>query len=433
MAIDLSSVLSESKDIEIEDITLEIKELKFKIALPSVAGPHQYMKVSLEPMVQGGQRTEFLIPMIPTSITQPTPVPTRPKIIELIKSEFNYPKFQYPGVISEVQLGATKTEGGSRKRVYRIGGSAALPFWRFDGVAPHPPIVALDTFDLAPPLARPVKDAYKDVLEDPVAWAKVCVEKYGADLPSLHLVSTDPGIKDTSAADAGRLVEDVLQAVDTPIVVGGSGNPQKDMEVFSKIAEATKGERLIFSSVTTDMDIGKTVKPMIENGHDLVALAFMDINQARELCRKSQEAGLPRTQLILDNTTGGLGYGIEYSFSIFQRTRLAALMGEEVFQVPMSSASTNAWAAREAWQKPEVLSPSDSVASQESWGPRELRGPIWEATTALVLALCGAEFFMMMHPLAVKLLRDFGTLVAKSQLQKTLKELHPESWVEMKA
>jgi len=395
------------------------------------------MKVSLEPMVQGAQRTEFLIPIIPTAITQPVTAPPAapvetPKIIELIKTDFKYPVFQYPGSIAEVQLGATKSEGGSRGRVYKIGGSTALPFWRFDGVSPHLPVVALDTFDLAPPLARPVKDAYKDVLEDPVAWAKLCIDKYGADLPSIHLVSTDPGVKNTSATDAAKLVENVLQAVDTPVIVGGSGNPQKDMEVFNKIAEVTKGEHLVFSSVTTDMDIEKTVKPMIQYNHDLVALAFMDINQARELCRKSQEAGLPRTQLILDNTTGGLGYGIEYSFSIFQRTRFAALMGEEVFQVPLSSASTNAWAAREAWQKPEVLAPSESAAPVESWGPRELRGPIWEATTALVLSLCGAELFMMMHPLAVKLFRDFGTLVAKSQLQKTLKEIHPENWVTMK-
>jgi len=375
---------------------------------------------------------EFLVPIIPVPTVQPAPSPAPPKVAELIKTDFRYPTSQYPGSVAEVQIGATKREGGSRGRVCTIGGAASLPFWRFDGVAPHLPVVALDTFDLAPPLARPVKEAYKEVLEDPAAWAKLCVEKYEADLPSLHLVSTDPGIKDTSASHAARLVEDVLQTVDTPIIVGGSGNPQKDMEVFNKVAESAKGERLIFSSLTTDMDIRKTVRPMVEYNHDLIALAFMDINQARELCRKSQEAGLPRTQLILDNTTGGLGYGIEYSFSIFQRTRLAALMGEEVFQVPLSSASTNAWAAREAWQKPEVLRPGDSIAPIESWGPRELRGPIWEATTALVLALCGAELFMMMHPLAVRLFRQFGNLIAKSQLEKSLKELRPENWVEAK-
>lgn len=397
------------------------------------------MRISLEPEIPGQQRTEFLIPIIPASPTvqrprAPSPVsPAAPQVTELIRSEFSFPTFQYPGSIAEVQIGATGREGGSRGRTYRIGGEKSLPFWRFDGIASHLPVVALDTFDLAPPLARPVKDAYKDVLEDPAAWAKLCVEKYEADLPSLHLVGTDPGIKNTSAADASKLVEDVLQAVDTPIIVGGSGNPQKDTEVFNKIAETTKGEHLIFSSLTTDMDVQKTIRPMIEGNHDLIALAFMDINQARELCRKSQEGGLPRSQLILDNTTGGLGYGIEYSFSIFQRIRYAALMGEEVFQVPMSSASTNAWAAREAWQKPEVLRPGDSIAPIESWGPRELRGPIWEATTALILALCGAELFMMMHPLAVKLLKEFGKLIAKSQLEKSLKDLHLENWIEMKS
>ena len=401
-----------------------------RIPSPSSPRASRHIRISLEPVTSGEQRAEFLIPIIPVPTSRPAPSP--PKVPELIKTDFTYPTFQYPSSVAEVQIGATKHEGGSRSKVYTIGGSSSLPFWRFDGVAPHPPVVALDTFDLAPPLARPVKEAYKEVLEDPAAWARLCVEKYEADLPSLHLVSTDPGIKDTSASDAARLVEEVLQTVDTPIIVGGSGNPQKDVEVFGKVAESTEGERLIFSSLTTDMDIRKTVRPMVDYNHDLVALAFMDINQARELCRKSQEAGLPRTQLILDNTTGGLGYGIEYSFSIFQRTRFAALMGEEVFQVPLSSASTNAWAAREAWQKPEVLRPGDSIAPLESWGPRELRGPIWEATTALVLALCGAELFMMMHPLAVRLFRRFGNLIAKSELEKSLKELRFENWVEAK-
>jgi acetyl-CoA decarbonylase/synthase complex subunit delta len=430
-------LLRESGDIVIENVTLDVKELKLRIPIPSGQRPTRHMRISLEPEIPGQQRTEFLVPIIPAPTVQrppaPTPVsPAVPRVAELIKSDFSFPTFQYPGSIAEVQIGATRGEGGSRGRTYRIGGEKSLPFWRFDGIASHLPVVALDTFDLAPPLARPVKDAYKDVLEDPAAWAKLCVEKYEADLPSLHLVGTDPGIKNTSAADASKLVEDVLQAVDTPIIVGGSGNPQKDTEVFNKIAETTKGEHLIFSSLTTDMDVQKTIRPIIEGNHDLIALAFMDITQARELCRKSQEGGLPRSQLILDNTTGGLGYGIEYSFSIFQRIRFAALMGEEVFQVPMSSASTNAWAAREAWQKPEVLRPSDSVAPIESWGPRELRGPMWEATTALILSLCGAELFMMMHPLAVKLFREFGKLIAKSQLEKSLKDLHPENWVEMK-
>jgi acetyl-CoA decarbonylase/synthase complex subunit delta len=40
------------------------------------------------------------------------------------------------------------------------------------------------------------------------------------------------------------------------------------------------------------------------------------------------------------------------------------------------------------------------------WEPRELRGPLWEVTTALTLLLAGVDLFMMMHPAAVKTLKD---------------------------
>lgn len=40
------------------------------------------------------------------------------------------------------------------------------------------------------------------------------------------------------------------------------------------------------------------------------------------------------------------------------------------------------------------------------WGPRELRGPIWETVTALTLLLTGVDYFMMMHPSAVKTVKE---------------------------
>jgi acetyl-CoA decarbonylase/synthase complex subunit delta len=97
----------------------------------------------------------------------------------------------------------------------------------------------------------------------------------------------------------------------------------------------------------------------------------------------------------MDTTTAALGYGLEYAFTIMERARLAALMGDQELQHPMSSGTTNAWAAREAWMK---MAPE--------WGPRELRGPIWETITALTLLFAGVDLFMMMHPAAVKTLKD---------------------------
>jgi acetyl-CoA decarbonylase/synthase complex subunit delta len=349
-------------------------------------------------------------------VTPAAPAP--PKVVELLSIPFKYPQLPYTSKIAEVQLGATKSEGGSRGVTYKLGGYSTPPMFLFQETSINRPLFALDVFDMRPTLAGPVKRSYADVLEDPVAWAKKCIETYKADLVSVHLVSTDPGIKDTPPSEARRTVEDVLQAIDEPIIVGGSGNPEKDIDIFREIAKATEGEKLVFASITLDMDIPKAVEPLVKHGQNAIALAFMDINQAKELSRKILEAGLPKNQLILDPTTGALGYGIEYSFSVMERIRLAALMGEEILQVPMSCAATNAWAAREAWMK------------VEEWGPRELRGPLWEATTAIVCMLAGADLFMMMHPLAMKIAKTFAEALQK--VRKPLSEIPYEKWVEAK-
>ena len=97
----------------------------------------------------------------------------------------------------------------------------------------------------------------------------------------------------------------------------------------------------------------------------------------------------------MDTTTAALGYGLDYAFTIMERARLAGLMGDPELQQPMSSGTTNAWAAREAWQKMDP-----------QWGARELRGPLWETVTALTLLLAGVDVFMMMHPAAVTTLKN---------------------------
>ncbi|RLE50699.1 MAG: acetyl-CoA synthase subunit delta [Candidatus Methanomethylicota archaeon] len=364
--------IEDSKEIIIEDLTLEVDNITIELPVASRAVEVEKEAVAIEE-----------------------------KPVKLIEATFNYPKLSYQGSIATVKIGATSSEGGSRKKTYTIGGAKAPQFYNFIAPQQHIPVIALDVFDVTPPLAGPVKEAYKDVLNDPVAWAEKCVKVYGADMISLHLVGTHPQNKDLPPSEARRVVESILQAVDVPLIIGGSGDPRKDMEVFAEIASATRGERLVFASITLDMDVEKAVKPIAENGHNAVALAFLDINQAEELCRKILQAGLPKDHLILDPTTGALGYGIEYSYSVFERIRLSALMGKEVLQVPMSCAATNAWVAREAWQK---------VAE---WGPRELRGPLWEATTAIICMLAGAELFMMMHPLSAKIVKKYAQALSK--------------------
>jgi acetyl-CoA decarbonylase/synthase complex subunit delta len=309
----------------------------------------------------------------------------------------------YPGRIVEVKLGGTKAEGGTRKESLVIGGETAPAFYSFEAKTPHPPVIAVDIFDMKVPLPRAVKMHVRDVLEDPAAWAKLAVEKFEADLLTVHLVSTDPLIKNSSPREAVKTVEEIAQAVGVPLIVGGCGHAAKDADVFEAIAETFAGERFLFSSITRDMDVERCAKFIKKSGHVALAFTPMNVNLARELNRRLYEF-LPKEDIVMDLTTAALGYGLDYAFSNMERARLEALMGNQELAHPISSGTTNAWAAREAW-----------LEMSSEWAPRELRGPLWELTTALTVLLAGVDLFMMMHPAAVKALKDIMNQLLSGQ------------------
>ncbi len=301
---------------------------------------------------------------------------------------------QYQGKVVEVKIGATKGEGGTRCKSIIIGGETTPAFYAFEGITPHSPVVAADVFDAEVALPGVVKAYVRDVIGDPIAWAKLAVDKFGADLITLHLISTSPLGKDASPKEAARTVEEVLQAVDVPIIVGGSGDPKKDVEVFEKAAEVAAGERVVISTITADMDVERCAKFIKEHGHVALTLTPVSLDMARTLHRRLYDF-LKREDIVMDLTTAALGYGLEYTFTIMERARLAALMGDTDLQHPISCAASNTWAAKEAWRRMDP-----------TWEPRDLRGPLWEVVTALTCLLAGADLFMMLHPMAAKTVKD---------------------------
>ena len=359
-------------EIELEDVDLQIGEL---ILQPSA-----------------------LAPAALKSVTPPTVLaPPKVKPTTILEAPFKPFVQEYPGQIREVKLGATKSEGGSRGKTITIGGATSPAFYLFEKPPPHPPVIAVDTFDMKVRLPKAIKMRVEEVWEDPAAWAKTAVDKWGADLISVHLLSTDPLIKDAQPVEAAKTVEEVLQAVDVPLIIGGCGDPKKDAKVFTKVAEVAEGERVLLSSVTLDMGeagvLDDVAKAAAKYGQLILAFTALDLNRARELNRKLYDH-VPEDSLLMDLTTAALGYGLEYSFTIHERARIAALMGDSELQHPVLAGTTNAWAAREAWLQ---LGPE--------WEPRELRGPLWETMTALTLLLAGVDVFMMMHPDAIKTMK----------------------------
>jgi acetyl-CoA decarbonylase/synthase complex subunit delta len=386
--------LEGSREIELEDVELNVGELIFQ---PSMLAP-------------AAQRAAASI--TPSALAPPA------KPTEIFETPFTPYVQEYPGKIREVTLGATKSEGGSRGRSVTIGGACTPALYIFEKTTPHPPVIAVDVFDMKLTLPKTIRTHVEEVWEDTAAWAKMAVNKWGVDVVTVHLLSTDPLINDTPPAKAVKTVEEVLQAVDVPLIIGGCGDPKKDAAVFTEVAAMAEGERVLLSSVTLDMDeagvLEGVAKAAKKHGQLVLGFTALDLNRAKELNRKLGEY-VREEDILMDLTTAALGYGLEYSFTIHERARMAALMGDSELQHPVLAGTTNAWAAREAWLK---LGPE--------WEPRRLRGPLWETTTALSLLLAGVDVFMMMHPDAIR------TMKTVIQQLMTRGKANPEtiaSWV----
>ncbi len=302
-------------------------------------------------------------------------------------------KESYTGNIKEITL-------GKGDNAVTVGGQACYPFYNFEGDMPHKPVIAMEVWDMEPdewPAAA--ASHFKDVLSDPAAWAKKCVDEFGAKIIVLQLKSTDPNGLNASPEDAAAMVKKVLDAVDVPLIVWGTSNIEKDEEVLKKISEETHGANLVIGPVEDKNHKGIGASAM-GYGHTLISSSPIDINLAKQVNILLENLGMPSDRLIVDPTTGGLGYGLEYTYSVMERLCMAALtQGDEKLQLPMINNMANEiWKCKEAKQ---------TVDEAPTLGDPERRGILMEAVTAVIYLLSGANVLIMRHPEAIRLTQAF--------------------------
>lgn len=293
------------------------------------------------------------------------------------------PVEKWPGSVREVTLG-----GGARASV-TVGGETTLPFLSFEGAMPHRPALALEIEDRRPQSWSPALLAtLGDVVDDPAAWAKRGVE-IGADLIALRLASCHPDRGDNDAAYAVDRVNQVLAAIDVPLLVYGPGTADKDNEVLVAVAEATKGERLALG-VCEEKNYRTIVAAALGNNHLVIGETPIDVNLAKQLNILISDMGLPLDRVLMDPNTGALGYGLEYTYSVMERLRLAALMGDAMTQQPMICQ-----VGAEVWRQKEARAADDVP---EAWGDLATRGVAWEIATGTTLLEAGADILLLRHP-----------------------------------
>ena len=303
------------------------------------------------------------------------------------------PKDKYPGAIREVTLGAGAAQGGTRSSAVTVGGEKVMPFLQFEGAMPHKPLVAVEIKDSRPEDWSPLlMKVWGDAMRDPAAWAKAA-EAAGAEVIQLTFNSTAADGSPLTAAAAVAAVKAVLAATGLPLLVYGPGQAEIDNDLLVAVSEATKGERLVLG-ICEDKNYRTIVATAMANGHLVTARTAMDVNLAKQLNILVSDMGFPMDRVLMDPTTGALGYGIEYGYSAMERLRLAGLQGDSMTQLPMIvTPGFETWKTKES-KVGEGVPPS--------WGDWEQRGINWETMTAVTLLESGADIVVLRHPESVK-------------------------------
>jgi acetyl-CoA decarbonylase/synthase complex subunit delta len=312
---------------------------------------------------------------------------------------FQFYKESYTGKIKEITL-------GKGQKTVTVGGAACYPFYQFEGAMPHAPKIAMEVWDMAPEdWPDSALAPLKDVVSDPGAWAKKCVKEFGAEIIVLQLKSIDPNGKNASAEDAVKAVKKVRAAVDVPLVVWGSANVEKDEAVFKKVAEECQGENLILGPVE-DKNHKAIGAAAMGFGHSVIASSPIDVNLAKQVNILLENLGVPTNRMLIDPTTGGLGYGLEYSYSVMERIRMAALaQGDEKLQLPIiNNLGNEVWKSKEAKQ---------GAKEAPTLGDPERRAVLMESVGAVAYLMSGSDVLIMRHPEAVRLVKSYIELMYK--------------------
>jgi len=300
-------------------------------------------------------------------------------------------KTNYSGKVKETKL-------GKGEKAVTIGGENSYPFYLFEGTMPHKPRIAMEVPDCVPQeWPKAALEPFADVKNDPVAWAKKCIHEYGAEIIALQLVSTDPNGLNRRGDEAAAVVKKVADAIHVPLIVWGTANHEKDTQVLTKVCEICQDKRLIIGPVE-EKDYKKIAATAIAYKHTIIASSPIDINLAKQLNILLGNLGVADDMILMDPTVSGIGYGLEYCYSVMERMRMAGLtQQDEKLQFPIICNLS-----KEVWKSKEVNQPDN----ESNMGNAKNRGILMEAMSAVALLMAGGDVIIMRHPEAIKLTKE---------------------------
>lgn len=202
---------------------------------------------------------------------------------------------------------------------------------------------------------------------------------------------------DENVKKATELLKTLLPHIKKPLLIRGVNNKSTDVKLLPALIEVLDREAIIaFADENTYKEI---VPSVVKGGHLLAIRTPIDINLAKEMNILTSDMGLSLDKILIDTDMGGLGYGLEYGYSIMERIKLAALdetNGDKMLNMPLI-----AFAGEEALKAKETK--SDTFP--KNFGDFKERSIMYEITTASAVIAAGANLIVLEHPESIETLK----------------------------
>ena len=199
--------------------------------------------------------------------------------------------------------------------------------------------------------------------------------------------------------DAAKvLLKELLPHIKKPLLIRGVNNKSVDIKLLPALMEILDREGVNAIIAFADENTYKDIVPAVIKGNHILAIRTpIDINLAKEMNILTSDMGLSLDKILIDTDMGGLGYGLEYGYSIMERIKLAAFEGDKMLNMPLI-----AFAGEEALKAKETK--SDTF--DKSFGDFKERSKMFEIATASAVIAAGANVVVLENPESIKVLKN---------------------------
>lgn len=196
---------------------------------------------------------------------------------------------------------------------------------------------------------------------------------------------------------AVELLKKLLPYISKPLMIRGVNNNSIDKVLLPELTRVLDRESIVaFAEENTYKSV---VPDVIKGNHVLVIRTPIDINLAKEMNILTSDLGLDLNKILIDTDIGGLGYGLEYGYSIMEKIKLEGFNGDNYLNMPMIS-----FVGEESLKTKEAKSEN----FPNSWGEFKNRSILFEVASASAVAAAGANLIVLNHPDTIKTMKGLN-------------------------